>query len=553
MATATAPPVVSPAAPAAAAPEPEPNPAPAPGPLARILTPVEPARPVQPLGSTATMGQPAEDAGTQGKDGSGKSAPAKGSDRGSPTAALIHALAARLARGGTAVKRTHAITETRVSGTTSTGTGTNKNDRLHKHDAQHKTNRDAKLADLKNKTQAGKTNHDRRQTAGTDAKTASPRAAKSDTAARSDRGGESAHPKAATTVTSSKPDARNPPSSSPKTADAKAAAPASAKAGPTTKTPGPATPAGAAGRPTSPSTPAPGPSQTKPADPKGLNAKTTAAAKRAAVAPAGPTKDASAPAAKKPQAEPAAAAAAPKLRTRPAREAGYRDGTRAAAATGQVRAYKDGVVDGWDDRTAADKAEQRRMDDTRARNAIKPKPKDGPPMKPASGSTTDLEKKATTAPAAVPAQVTAVGGKAIEFAADGASHTMSRGEVRTLKVFERRLVEKKAAMGRVAEGSKATRLQAVEMATRAQRLAESAKGVHGGARIVALLSRLAERTQVLRQRAEEIEKSARRGSEAVTVLAANAETRHGGIYRAVVDSPLTKPAEREFYMDKQGG
>lgn len=174
-------------------------------------------------------------------------------------------------------------------------------------------------------------------------------------------------------------------------------------------------------------------------------------------------------------------------------------------------------------------------------------------MKPASGSTVDLAKKPAPATAAVPARVTSVGEKAVEFVADGAAHTMSRGEVRTLRAFERRLADKKAAMGRVAEGSKATRLQAVEMATRAQRLAEDAKSVHGGARIVALLSRLAERSRVLRLKAEEIEKSAHRGSEAVKVLAANAETRHGGIYKAVVDSPLTKPAEREFYMDEDGG
>lgn len=563
MATATAPPIQSaPAEPVAAAPKPEPStiPTAALGPLARILTPVEPARPVQPLGSTATMGQSAESTTTKGKD-SGKSTPAKGGDRGSPTAALIHAIAARLARGGTAVKRTHTITEARVSG--STTTGTNKADRTHRHDGKNHSNRDSKLADLRNKTQAGKTNHDRKQTGATDTKTASAKTAKTDAASKDAKDlkkadssdAKTSNAKAAKADTISKNDdrdyrdtktAKDPGT---KGANAKTTAPGSPKAGTAAKTPEPPKPASAA-RPD-------GPDLTKKTDPKGLNTKTAAAIKPDGTAPeAAPDSSAkAAPATAKPSpattAEPAAEA--PKLRTRPAREAGYRDGTRVAAVTGQARAYKDGVVDGWDDQTAADKAEQRRMDDARARNAAKPKPKDSPTMKPASGSTIDLEKKTAPAPAAVPAQVTGVGEKTVEFVADGASHTMSRGEVRTLKAFERRLTEKKAAMGRVAEGSKATRRQAVELASRAQRLAENAKGVHGGARIVALLSRLAEQSQVLRLKAEEIEKKAQRGSEAVTVLAANANTRHGGIYRAVVDSPLTTPAERDFYMDKQGG
>jgi hypothetical protein len=555
MATATAPPVpagvteqsAAPAGPAAAA-----APATAPGPLARILTPVEPARPVKPLGTTATMGEVSEEASAKGGNGkNGKASPGD-NNRGSAVAALVHALAARLARGGTAVKRTHTITEARVSGATSTGT--NKAERTHRHDGKAHATRDSKLADLRNKTQQGRTNRDRK--AATDAKTSDARTSKADTAARDNKdlkkadssAAKTSNAKAATADTVSKNDDRDyrdtktAKGPSPKGADAKTAGPASAKGGTAAKTPEPSTPAAA--RPD-------GPDLTKKADPKSLNTKTAAAIKPDDTAPVDLVKDTSAAAKPSPAAttEPAAA---PKLRTRPAREAGYRDGTRVAATVGQARAYKDGAVDGWDDRTAADKAEGKKMSDTRARNAVKPKKSAAPKLPPASGSTVDLAKKPAPT-AAEPARVTSVGDKAVEFVADGASHTMSRGEVRTLKAFERRLGDKKAAMGRVAEGSKATRLQAVEMATRAQRLAENAKSVHGGARIVALLSRLAERSQVLRLRAEEIEKSAQRGSEAVRVLAANAETRHGGIYRAVVDSPLTTPAEREFYMDKQGG
>lgn len=526
MATATAPTgVAAPAEPAASAEQPA-----APGPLARILTPVEPARPVKPLGSTATMGEVSDDTSAKGSgtDGSAKN----GGRQEGAVSALVRAIASRIGRTGTTTRRTHTVTEARVSG--NTATSASKADRTHRHDGKNHATRDSKLADLRNKTQQGRTSHDRKQAGTTDARTSNAKTAKADTASRANKDAKTSDTKAATTVTASKPDGRSPSDGRTAKGADKAAGPASTKDDTTAKVPGATKPTAA--RPAAE------------ADPKGLNAKTAAAAKRAGVEPVDLTKDTST-AAKPGPAATTEPAADPKLRTRPAREAGYRDGTRVAGAVGQVRAYKDGAVDGWDDRTAADRAEQRRMDNARARNAAKPKPKDTPKMQPASGSTVDLAKK----PAAAPAQVTAVGAKAVEFIADGAAHTMSRGEVRTLKAFERRLGEKKAAMGRVAEGSKATRLQAVELATRAQRLAENAKGVHGGERIVALLSRLAERSQVLRLKAEEIEKSAQRGSEAVKVLAANAETRHGGIYKAVVDSPLTLPAEREFYRDAQGG
>lgn len=129
---------------------------------------------------------------------------------------------------------------------------------------------------------------------------------------------------------------------------------------------------------------------------------------------------------------------------------------------------------------------------------------------------------------------------------------MSRGEVRTLKQFERRLGEKKGRLSWIAGGSKAARASATEHATKAHRLAEDAKSVKGGAALIGILLRLAERAQALRGNAEEIEKQAHRGAEAVQVLAANAEIRHGGIYKAVADSPLASPGEREFYQDKQG-
>lgn len=512
MATTSAPTVpIDPVGPAAPSSTTAPGPASAaPGPLARILAPVEPARPHRPLGTTASLRQTAD--GASSKDSPANADSAKDGGRGSVVAALGHALAERIRRGGTSVKRTHAITETRVSGATSNATHTNRAERLAKHDGQHRTSRDAKVADLNNKVQQrhGRTGSDVKKAATTDAKSTRTKASKGDT--------------------------------SPKGPAAKATRPGGAKDSAAAKTPGPSTPAAAA-RPSGPDL-AKNPDPKSPADPNGK----TAATKPAGTPPGGPAKDTQTAGGTGPATP--AAPAGPTLRTKPAREAGYRDGTRVAAVTGHARAYRDGALDGWDDRTATDKAEGRTMTDTRARNASRPQQKAAPKMAPAAGSTVDLAKKPA---AAVPVQVTAVNDKAVAFtAAGGEQHTMSRGEVRTLKAFERRLAEKKAALGRIAERSKDTRVQAVDLASRAQRLSEDAKTVKGGDRIVALLGRLAERAQVLRSRAEDIEKNAQRGSEAVNTLAANAETRHGGIYRAVVDSPLTAPAEREFYQDKAG-
>lgn len=468
------------------------------GSLARMLTPVEPARPVQHLGTTASMGQDAVDAAAPAK--SSKDAARKGSTD-SAVGSLVRAFADRLRRTGTTTKRTHTVQETRVGGYTGTST------KASTQTGQHRTARDAKLADLRNKTsqQQGKTSSDVKRAATSDPKTPH---------ARAGRDGKSGGDTRAA-----------------KGSDAKGAGPASAKGGPAAK---------ASGGPGRPSAPAPA----KPADAKGLDAKTVPATKAAGTTPDAPAKAAG-------KTGTATGDAAPNLRTRPARDAGYRDGTRAAAVTGQARAWRDGTKDGWDDRTAADKAEGKTMDDARARNATHPKPATAPKMAPASGSTVDLAKKPA---AAVPVQVTAVGQKAVDFTGDdGAPHTMTRGEVRTLKQFERRLGDRKVTLGKIEEGSKVTRELAVDLAGRAQRLAEDAKAVKGGGRVVARLVRLAEQAQQLRLKAEEIEKSAHRGHEAVTVLATNAKTRHGGIYQAVVDSPLTAPAERDFYKDKAGG
>lgn len=480
------------------------------GPLAAILNPVEPARPVQSIGSTAKLA--GESGSAPAAERSGKTASAGGRQDG-PFGALIRAWAARIGRTGTTnkVTRQHTINEQRATGNQNTNAGRVNRNSDHRHSgqnhAQHRTNRDAKLADLNNKTRQ---QQDRR-----DGKTADTRGA---THARTSRDGrdvkDGRDAKTSDTTTAKKDD--------------------TTRTGQDTKTAG-----GTAAQKPAPAS----------AAPKDAAAKEDPAAGKPTVDKPDGQRPADKVSLDKTQPAPADQ---PRPRTQSSREAGYRDGTRAGAVVGHVKAYRDGVEDGFGDRQAADNAERKRMDDAKARNARQPQTT-APAMQPVNASTVDLQKR--TGPAAAqPVTVTGISASNVTFTdPGGAIITMGRGEVRTLRQFEKRMADKVPVMLRVAEASKDTRKAAEDLALRAQQLAERARGVDGGERLVRRLLRLAEETGGLKTKAGDIEKAATRGAEAVQVVVANAHTRHGGIYRAVVDSPLTKPAERDFYTDRQGG
>lgn len=487
------------------------------GTLTSILAPVEPARPVAPIGSTASMAE--EPAATSSKPG--KVERNSGPVREHPIGALVRAIATRLARPSTSnhVKRQHTITESRTSGGSNTTTNANRSNRDGKNHqiGQHRTARDEKVADNNSKI---------RQQQGREQRDVKSHDTKASTNASRDGRDVKDHKDAKTSGASSKQDVvhqtgRDGLNGRPgKGADGKSAKDADTK--PTSKD-APAKDGAAAG--------------------KGSDAKQPDTAK--------PNTD------QKPKATPqdktTDTPAKPRPRTQPSREAGYHDGTVAAKVTGHVKAYRDGAKDGYADGTAEYEREKRRMDAAKARNATKPDKAPSPKMQPASGSTVDLAKKEqAAAPAdAVPVQLTGISASHVSFDADGNSHTLPRSEVRTLKGFEQRIAAKVPVLQQIAETSKTTRAKAADHATRALRLAEAAKDIEGGSRLVAKLQRLAEAAQALHAKTEEIEKHAHRGAEALRVLNANAQTRHGGIYKAVADSPLTKPAEREFYQDGQ--
>ncbi|MER8188203.1 hypothetical protein [Kitasatospora sp. NPDC094015] len=677
------------------------------GPLAQLLTPVSPARPTAPLGSTATLGQ-----GTAGTPDAAKTADGKGPDPGSegPLSALVRALASRWGRTGTttAIKRNHAVTETRVSGNSTTTSNNNKSDRVAKNErsAQHRSNqdakssRDAKVADLNNKTSAqhGKStseskraansdakradNRDTKRSDAKDAKSSDSRAAKDDTATRASTDSRSSKGSDAKTSKSSDvKSAKADRESKPGGRSGSGADRAGDKSGTGPKPDSQGTPDRPASKPDDPGQAgAKAGKDTKPAEAKvDLAKKEKNPESGTNVAGGGPADGGSTP-----------------PRTRPAREAGYRDGKRAAGAVGHAQAYRDGVKDGWSDRQAADKAERKKMDALKLANALRPRPPLAPTMGRAGGSTADLARKeqqkpkaapvppkpataptvpvqaggpdrrksgvdlakkpvvppkptmaptvpaqtggpgrpmngvdmvkepaerrpepaaekvqlgpvarsgpvataatavtsggpdvvAVTAAAAVedavrprpaapapgapttiagrsahpmsrddaePAEVRHVGAEVVAFTVDNGHHVLSRGEVRSLKAFERRMAEKEKQLARIAEGSKQTAAIAAGHARSAQVLLESAKKEGVGNGLVGVITRLAEQVALLRAKAEAVERDAHRGAEAVSVLVANAEMRHGGIYQAVVDSPLTTPAERTFYQDKQGG
>jgi hypothetical protein len=570
--------MATPAAPTAPQPAEAPETAqniPAPGRLAQLFNPVEPARTHgSVLGSTTSLEQP--DSGSETGSTRPGRAPAKGSSAGGEGAltALVRAIAARIGRTGTAttIKRTHTISENRASG--NSATSTNKVDRSAKHESggHSRSNRDAKVHDLNNKA----SQHHRRT--GHDVKKADNSAARSDTSAKTIRDGKdhrgstsaTADTKTAKTDSSSKDtrDSKDHRGASTNTSSTKGQKDTPADR-PTGKTVQPdaqakpsqggkekqdAAPANAAG-----AKPGGAPSDKtpfteghkKPDGSKSDNPKSgTTDDEKASDGKAGPELQPGAP-------DTAAPAEPPRrpLKTRPSREAGYRDGRRTAAATSHVKAWRDGYRDGLDHGNAAYQQEKQHMDTARDRNATRPTT---PTMAPASGSTVSLTKtdpprnaggEPTTA---VPAQVDEIGQNSIRFTADGTQHTMSRREVRNLKGFERRIEDKKPTMHRIAEDAKNAAANAADTATRAQRLADSVKDANGGEALVRAASRIAEHAQALQAAVEEIHKRALRASEALDTVIANANTRHGGIYQAVVDSPLTTPAEAYFYQDKQG-
>jgi hypothetical protein len=241
-----------------------------------------------------------------------------------------------------------------------------------------------------------------------------------------------------------------------------------------------------------------------------------------------------------------------RLNMQESRETGYRDGTRAATVAAHMGAWRDGVRDGWADTQKAATAEKHRLDQAHAQR--KQQRAEDQPVTGASSADyhptpTTPQQPGPQQTQATPVQVTSIDATHIALG-DGAARThISRGEVRTLKSFERRLTAKTDAMTQVADDTKVLKQHAEEQAKQITKLVEAAKAVKGGDKLIASLTKLEEAAIAQASKAEEIHKRALRAAEACKALLSNADTRYGDIYRAVVDSPETKPAEMDYYRE----
>lgn len=229
-----------------------------------------------------------------------------------------------------------------------------------------------------------------------------------------------------------------------------------------------------------------------------------------------------------------APAAGPQPNTQPSREAGYRDGARTATLGAHVKAYRDGFKDGHRDTTQAAEQEKQRLDKAHAdRKAAREKDQK------VTATSADYQ---TTQPQ--PVQVKEVTDTSVVL--DG-GRTFTRGEVRTLKQYERRMDEKAQAMNTAAEGTRQLQGHATAQAEQALHFLELSKTIEGGDKLTGLLTRLHDSATAQAGLAEELHKKVLKAAESAQILLTNVEVRYGGIYQAVCDSDLTKPAELAWY------
>ena len=97
---------------------------------------------------------------------------------------------------------------------------------------------------------------------------------------------------------------------------------------------------------------------------------------------------------------------------------------------------------------------------------------------------------------------------------------------------------------KITEACRTLQKEAEDEAQNCQRLAEQGQSVEGGEKVVAALHRLAETAE-----AGDFAKRAQRSAEMCKVVLTNIQTRYTPLYKAVVDSGETKPAELRFYKD----
>ena len=226
--------------------------------------------------------------------------------------------------------------------------------------------------------------------------------------------------------------------------------------------------------------------------------------------------------------------------TRPSRETGYRDGTRAAQAAAHVKAYRDGIKDGWADTTDVANREKTRLDQahTDRKKARKDHMLDLTPT---------IDEQNTYGPAPIP--VKEVTSTHVLLGDGAARDSLTRGEVRNLKAFERRLEAKASFMTKAEDVARLLKVHADQQSAKVTQLAEQARAVEGGDKLLGKLAKMQETAAAQAALADSLYTHAVRSNDNVLTLLLNTRYRYGDMYQAVVDSPETSPAEISFYLE----
>ncbi|GAA1924004.1 hypothetical protein GCM10009753_66610 [Streptantibioticus ferralitis] len=244
------------------------------------------------------------------------------------------------------------------------------------------------------------------------------------------------------------------------------------------------------------------------------------------------------------------------------RETGHGDGSAVRNVVDHVKAYAMGAKDGYQDKKEENGKEHARLDRKHAQYKAQqqtPK-KDDPQQQEETTVTGPSGQRLVIAPPdegddgvstdVKPLLVKEIDTNTLTLGTQGARGSISRKELRNFKQYERKLEAKENHLIKVADACKSLEAAAEVEAKDCQELADQAKAVEGGEKLAAKLTKLADHAKAQATEAAELHKRAKRAAEMCKVVLTNIGTRYAPLYKAVVDSDETKPAELRFYNDK---
>ncbi|MFE1451991.1 hypothetical protein [Streptomyces olivaceoviridis] len=235
------------------------------------------------------------------------------------------------------------------------------------------------------------------------------------------------------------------------------------------------------------------------------------------------------------------------------RETGHKDGSAVRNIVDHVVAYTDGVRDGYHDKKHQNAKEHARLDKAHTDHQAKTRATQQADDTTKTGTqpviVTDKEDDGVSTDVK-PLTVTTIDANTLTLGAGNLRDTVSRRELRNFKQYERKLEVKATNLQRIADVTKQLQSEAEEEAKDCQKLTEQAKSIAGGEKLVATLAKLTDAATAQATEAGELHVRARRAAEMCQVVLTNIQTRYAPLYKAVVDSDETKPAELRFYTDK---